>query len=123
MNIQEVRDFCLSLPHATERSPFGPDTLSLEIGGKIFCLMDLSGQWQFYNIKVNPDFSIELRDRFSSVRPGYHMNKRHWISVDFDNDIPPKTEREILRHAYRCTAAGLTLKLRRQLGLDLNDLK
>ena len=80
MDIEEIRETGLGLPHATERCPFGPDTLALEIGGKMFCLIDLSGEWQFYNLKVDPDYSIELQDRYPEVRPGYHMNKRHWIS-------------------------------------------
>lgn len=118
MNIEEVRTFCLSLPHATERQPFGPDTLSLEIGGKIFCLLELSGAWQFYNLKVDPDFSVELRESYSCIRPGFHMNKKHWISVDFNSSIPLCREEEIIRHAYECTARGLSRKQRRGLGME-----
>lgn len=51
MDIEEVREIGLSLPHTTERCPFGPDALALEIGGRMFCLLDLSGKWTFYNIK------------------------------------------------------------------------
>ena len=88
MNIEEIREFALSLPHVTEDMPFGPDVLALRIGGKIFCLLELSGHWQFYNLKVDPDFSLDLQDRYSSIRPGFHMNKRHWISIDFNSSIP-----------------------------------
>lgn len=68
MNIEEVREYGLSLPHATERCPFGPDTLTLEIGGRMFCLMTLNGQWDFYNLKIDPDYSEELRGRFNGIR-------------------------------------------------------
>lgn len=118
MNLGEVRDYALTLPYATERSPFGPDTLALEIGGKIFCLMDLSGHWSFYNIKVHPDLAVELCERYAGIRPGFHMNKRHWISVDFDCGLPPDRERGLIEHAYRRTALGLPRRLRRSLGLD-----
>ena len=118
MNIEEVREYGLSMPHTTERCPFGPDTLSLEIGGKMFCLFDLSGQWQFYNLKVDPDLSVELQEKYSSIRPGYHMNKKHWISVDFNSGLPLRIEQELIRHSYMQTAKGLTRKLRRELGLD-----
>lgn len=118
MNIEEVREYGLSLPHATERCPFGPDTLSLEIGGKMFCLFDLSGQWQFYNLKIDPELSIELREKHSSIRPSYHMNKKHWVSVDFNSRLPLTTEQELIRHAYLQTAKGLSRKLRRELGLE-----
>ena len=118
MDIEEIREVGLGLPHATERCPFGPDTLALEIGGKMFCLFDLSGEWQFYNLKVDPDYSIELQDRYPEVRPGYHMNKRHWISIDYQNSIPLRIEKELIRHAYQQTAKGLTKKLRHELGIE-----
>ena len=118
MNIEEVRDYCLSLPCATERCPFGPDILALEIGGRMFCLMALDGQWNFYNLKVNPEYGVELCDRYSGIRPGYHMNKRHWISIDFNNSIPVDIEKNIIRHAYNQTAKGLTKKMRGELGFE-----
>lgn len=118
MNIEEIREFALSLPHVSEDMPFGPDALALRIGGRIFCLMDLSGHWQFYNLKVDPDFSLDLQERYPCIRPGYHMNKRHWISVDLNSAIPTEVEQSIIRHAYNQTAMGLTKKLRGELGFD-----
>lgn len=118
MNIEEVREYGLSLPFATERCPFGPDALALEIGGRMFCLMDLTGQWAFYNIKVDPDYGVELRDRYASIRPGFHMNKRHWVSVDFIGDVPDSLHRELIHRSYLLAAANLPRKVRRQLGFD-----
>ena len=118
MNIEEIREFALSLPHVSEDMPFGPDALALRIGGRIFCLMDLSGHWQFYNLKVVPDFSLDLQERYPCIRPGYHMNKRHWISIDLNSAIPAEVEQSIIRHAYNRTAMGLTKKLRGELGFD-----
>lgn len=117
MNIEEVREYCLSLPHATERCPFGPDTLAMEIGGRMFCLMTLTGEWDFYNIKVDPEYSIELRERYTGIRPGYHMNKRHWVSVDFQSDVPDTLQRSLLRHSYSRTAAKLSKKMQTALGI------
>lgn len=117
MNIGEVRDYCLSLPLATERCPFGPDTLAMEIGGRIFCLTTLDGQWDFYNLKVAPEYGEELRERFSGIRPGFHMNKRHWISVDFCGDVPDKLQRELIYHSYCLTALKLPKRLQKQLGI------
>ena len=115
MNIEEVREFGLSLPNATERCPFGPDTLSLEIGGRIFCLMTLDGQWDFCNLKVDPDYSVELRSRYNGIRPGYHMNKRHWVSVDYSGDLPDSLQRDLIRHSYRQASLGLSKRLRQDL--------
>ena len=71
MNIEEIREFALSLPHVTEDMPFGPDVLALRIGGKIFCLLELSGHWQFYNLKVDPDFSLDLQDQVFKHSSGF----------------------------------------------------
>lgn len=117
MNIEEVREYGLSLPSATERCPFGPDTLALEIGGRMFCLLDLSAEWRFYNLKADPEYAATLCERYSSIRPGYHMNKRHWISVDFEGDVPDSVQRELIRHSYGETGKKLSKKMQRELGL------
>lgn len=117
MNIEEVRDYCLSLPFATERCPFGPDTLAMEIGGRMFCLMTLDGEWNFFNIKADPDYGVELCDRYSGIRPGYHMNKRHWVSVDFQGDVPDSVQEELLYRSYCRTAMGLPKKVQARLGI------
>lgn len=115
MNIEEVRNICLSLPHVTERCPFGPDCLVFEIGGRMFCLLDLSGKWNFYNIKVDPFYSEQLREKYSSVFPGFHMNKRHWVSVRYNADFSDEFHRSLLQHAYNQTISCLTKKMRIQL--------
>ena len=118
MNIEGVREYCFSLPFATERYPFGPDTLAIEIGGRLFCLMTLDGRWDFYNLKIDPDYSIELRDRFTGIRPGFHQNKRHWVSVDFYGDVPDSLQRELIYHSYCQAASKLPKKIRKELGFD-----
>ncbi|MDE6247203.1 MAG: MmcQ/YjbR family DNA-binding protein [Muribaculaceae bacterium] len=118
MNIEEIREFGLALPHVTERLPFGPDTYCLEIGGKMFCLMTLDGEWDFYNLKVDPVYSEQLREQYTGIKPGYHMNKKHWISVQFEGDVSDELQKKLICHSYYQTARNLTKKLRAQLGLD-----
>lgn len=89
----------------------------MEIGGRMFCLMTLDGEWDFYNIKVDPELGIELCDRYSGIQPGYHMNKRHWVSVDFHSDVSDRTQEKLLFHAYCQTAGKLPKKTQAQLGL------
>lgn len=89
----------------------------MEIGGRMFCLMTLAGQRDFYNLKVAPDYGVELCDRFSGIRPGYHMNKRHWISVDFYGDVPDRLQEQLIFHSYYQTAMKLPKKIQTQLGL------
>lgn len=117
MDIEEIREYGLSLPHVTERMPFGPDTYCMEIGGRMFCLIALDGEWDFYNLKVDPEYSEELRERYCDISPGYHMNKKHWISVKFFGDVPDTLQRELILHSYHQAAKNLTKKLRKELGL------
>ncbi len=112
MDIEKVREVALSLPHVSERSPFGPDTLSFEIGGKMFCLLLLSDMPTFYNLKVDPEYAETLRDTYSSVRPGYHMNKKHWISVDFGGDVPDSLQVSLIEQAYALVRDAMPRRLR-----------
>lgn len=118
MNIEELRDYCLSLPFATERCPFGPDTLAMDIGGRMFCLIDLSCEWDFYNLKADPDYGVALCDKYSGITPGFHMNKRHWISVKFNCDVPDRTQEDLIFHSYCQVVRNLPKKTRDQLGLS-----
>lgn len=117
MNIEEIRDYALSLPHTSERCPFGPDTLTMEVGGRIFVLMALDGEWDFYNLKVDPDYSVELRERYSGIRPAYHMNKRHWISVDYYGDVPDELQQSLIAHSYKLVVSRLPRRVRLSLSL------
>lgn len=119
MDIEKIRELALSLPYTTERQPYGPDCLVFEIGGKHFCLIDLTGQWGFYNIKVDPDYSLDLRGRYTSVRPGFHMNKRHWVSVDFCGDVSEQLHKELIVHAYKQTMKGLPKRVQAELASDI----
>ena len=115
MNIEELRETALALPHATERSPYGPDTLAFEIGGKHFALLDLSGECEFYNLKVDPEYSVELQERYRSVRPGWHMNKRHWISCSLQGEATDAMLRELVRDSYERVVAALPKRVRETL--------
>lgn len=119
MDIETLWKFGMTLPNATYRQPFGQDTLSLEIGGKMFALFDLSGELKFYNIKVDKERGIELRERYTSIRPAHHMNKDTWISVDFEGNVPDIMHRDLLIVAYREVLRGMSRKKRNEL-LEFN---
>lgn len=93
MNIESLRDYCISKKNATESFPFGEDTLVFKAEGKIFALVNLERDLSI-NLKCEPAFAIELRERFPSVTPGYHMNKTHWVTVFIDGTI---IDNEILK--------------------------
>ncbi len=82
MNIEELRNFCLSLKGVEEKMPFDNKTLVFSVKGKMFCATDVEA-YELINIKCNPDEAILIRERHEDVIPGYHMNKKHWNSFIF----------------------------------------
>lgn len=104
MNIETLRDYCLSLPDVEETLPFGPDTLVYKIGGKVFLLTGLDSEEFRFNVKCDPDLAIELRDQYDCVLPGWHMNKKHWNTVVVDGSVSDKQLREWIDHSYQLVA-------------------
>jgi len=99
MNIETLREYCISKRNVTESFPFGDDTLVFKTGGRIFALVNLEGELSI-NLKCDPAFAIELRERYSSVMPGYHMNKIHWNTVYIDGSVPDKEVFSWIDHSY-----------------------
>ena len=106
MHIEDFRDFCLSLPGTTEETPFGPDTLVFKVGGKLFALTDLQ-TFASFNVKCDPERAIELRERYDYVRPGFHMNKKHWNTVLIGTGATDAQLREWITHSYQLVVAAL----------------
>jgi predicted DNA-binding protein (MmcQ/YjbR family) len=99
MNIETIRDYCISKKDVTESFPFGEDTLVFKRSGKIFLLANLDGELSL-NLKCDPALALELRERYSSVVPGYHMNKKHWNTVMIDGSVPDTEVLKWIDHSY-----------------------
>jgi predicted DNA-binding protein (MmcQ/YjbR family) len=99
MNIESLREYCISKAGVTESFPFGDDTLVFKVNGKIFALANLDGDLSV-NLKCDPSLALELRERYPSVIPGYHMNKKHWNTVQIDGSVPDKEIFEWIDHSY-----------------------
>ena len=99
MDIISLRDYCISKNNATEGLPFGDDTLVFKTGGKIFALVNLEGDLSI-NLKCDPVLALELRERYTAVTPGYHMNKKHWNTVFLDGSIPDSMVLSWIDHSY-----------------------
>lgn len=100
MDIETLRDYCLSKPHAEEALPFGPDTLVYKVKGKVFLLMGLDSDPLSFNVKCDPEKAVELREQFSCVAPGYHMNKKHWNTITVDGTMSSVQLKEWIDHSY-----------------------
>ncbi len=99
MDIETLREYCISKKGATESFPFGEDTLVFKTSGKIFALVNLDGDLSI-NLKCDPALALELRERHSAVTPGYHMNKKHWNTVMLDGSVPDKEVFSWIDHSY-----------------------
>jgi predicted DNA-binding protein (MmcQ/YjbR family) len=111
LNIQHLRDHCLSKKGVTEEFPFGNQTLVFKVGGKIFALADID-DFSSINLKCEPEEVVRLIDEYLCVQPGYHMNKKHWITVIIDGSIPDKTIFEWIDSSYLLVLAGLPGKVK-----------
>jgi predicted DNA-binding protein (MmcQ/YjbR family) len=100
MNIETLREYCLSKPGVEETLPFGPDTLVYKVNGKIFLLTSLDEEQLSFNVKCDPDMAMELREQHASVLPGYHMNKKHWNTIVVDGSVPSKLLKDWIDHSY-----------------------
>ena len=114
MNIEDYRDFCLSLPGTTEETPFGPDTLVFKVGGKIFALTDLQ-TFASFNVKCDPERAAELRERYDFVRPGFHMNKKHWNTILVGQGGTDAQLRQWLTDSYQLIVTALPKATRAEL--------
>ena len=107
MDLAKFREYCLSKPKATEGTPFGPDVLVFKVGGKIFALASLDEVPARANLKCDPDLALELRDRYEQVTAGYHMNKKHWNTVEIESGIPDVELRKMIDHSYELVVTSL----------------
>lgn len=107
MNIEELRDYCVSKKGVEETLPFGPDTLVFKVTGKAFLLTGLDENPIQFNVKCDPEKVIELRDRYACVLPGYHMNKKHWNTVVADGSVSNKQLKKWIADSYNLVVSGL----------------
>ena len=121
MDLEAIRDFCLrKRGKITESLPFGEDVLVFKVNGKMFLLARLNTHPLSINLKSDPEQAVELRERYESVRPGYHMNKKYWNTVVLDGTIPPNVLYTMIDRSYEHVVMGLGKSVRDRL---LKELK
>jgi len=104
MNIEELRDFVLTLPDVEEGFPFGEDTLVFKTNNKIFLLVSLSSSPLQFNAKCDPEKAIQLREEYPCILQGYHMNKKHWNTVIIDGTLSKSQLKEFIKDSYQLVA-------------------
>lgn len=115
MNIEDIRAYCLTKKGSTESFPFDEETLVFKVMNKIFAIMPLEATEPSISLKCDPELVPELRENYTGVRPGWHLNKQHWNSVVADGSF---TEKELIKwidHSYDLIVASLPRKLKEEL--------
>lgn len=111
MNIESLRDYCLSLPATSEYFPFDETTLAFRVADKIFAMIDLEDT-EWFVLKCDPDYALELRDSHPEIAPAYHMNKKHWNQLNLFGMLPDELIQSLIRHSYNLVASKLPKKVR-----------
>ncbi len=116
MDVEQLRSYCLSKKAVTEDFPFDEDTLVFKVLGKIFALIPLE-RWErgqaSINLKCEPEYAEELRGMHNSIRPGFHMNKKHWNTLYIhEGELEIRFIRELIDHSYDRVVIGMPKKLR-----------
>lgn len=114
MNIQAYREYCLSKPGVTEDFPFDEKTLVFKVCGKMFALLDVDF-FESVNLKCAPDKAQELRASYPAIKPGYHMNKKHWNTVENDGSIEDEFLLQMTDESYNLVISKLSKKERNGL--------
>lgn len=121
MNIEEFRAYCLSFSGVHDKMPFDKATsdydrnlLVFYVADKWFCFVNID-VFDFCNIKCRSEQIEDLQERYEGITPGYHMNKKHWISVHFEKDVPDKLIKELVKQSYDIVVATLSRKEREAL--------
>lgn len=111
MNIEEVRDYCLSLPYVTEDFPFDESTLAFRIEGKIFAMVDLE-KTEWFVLKCDPEYAIELREEHMEISGAWHMNKKYWNQLNLFGALSESLVKKLIRHSYNEVLKKLPKKVR-----------
>lgn len=114
-DLAAVRAALLAKPAAEETFPFDPVTLVMKVGGKMFALVSTTETPVQLSLKVEPDFGEALRASFPAIQPGYHLNKRHWITLTLDGSLEPELVQELIDGSYRLVVRGLPRAMRERL--------
>ena len=114
----DLRELCLSFPGSDETFPFGRETSVFKVADKMFALSQLAGRPLCISLKCEPALAEQLRDAHPAVRPGYHLNKRHWNTVTIDGSLPEQMIRDMLEDSYDLVVSALPIARRRALGWE-----
>ncbi|MFA9398472.1 MAG: MmcQ/YjbR family DNA-binding protein [Clostridiaceae bacterium] len=107
MNLIDLKKYCLNKKATKEDFPFDDKTLVFKVGTKMFGLTNIENEVLSVNLKCDPELSISLRNEYSAIKPGYHMNKEHWNTVILDGSIEDDKIEWLIDLSYDLVVKGL----------------
>jgi predicted DNA-binding protein (MmcQ/YjbR family) len=116
MDAAGLRAWCLEQAGVVEEFPFGPENSVFKVAGKMFALSALERAPLEVSLKCEPELAVGLRGSYSAIRPGYHLNKRHWNTVTLDGSLSDQLVRDLIEDSYDLVVSALPRRLREQLG-------
>lgn len=114
MNIEEYRNYCMEKKGVSEGFPFDEKTLVFKVMGKMFALTNVE-IFVSVNLKCDPERALDLREQYYSVKPGYHMSKKHWNTITINGDATDEKIYEWINDSYNLVVKSLTKKLREEM--------
>ncbi len=115
MNIENIRNYCLKKKEVTESLPFGDDVLVFKVWNKIFVLMNLKSVPLKISVKTMPAKSLILRDKYWQITPGYHLNKKHWNTIEMEGHLPRDLMYSLIDESYELVAKSLPKKIQHKI--------
>ncbi|HYG40167.1 MAG TPA: MmcQ/YjbR family DNA-binding protein [Cytophagales bacterium] len=115
VSFEAIREYCLSKKLAAEDTPFGPEALVFKVCGKMFALLTFDGEVLRINLKNSPEINLELREQYSFISPGYHMNKKYWNTILINDYINKDLLFSLVDQSYLAVVNGLPKKLKESL--------
>jgi predicted DNA-binding protein (MmcQ/YjbR family) len=116
MDATELRTWCLRQPGAIEDFPFSPEHSVFKVAGKMFALSALDLMPLEVSVKCEPELAVQLRATYPSIRPGYHLNKRHWNTITLDGTLADQLVCDLIEDSYDLVVSALPRRVREQLG-------
>jgi predicted DNA-binding protein (MmcQ/YjbR family) len=116
MDAAALRRWCLAQPGASEDFPFTPEHSVFKVAGKMFAISALGREPLEVSVKCEPDLAVQLRDSYDAIRPGYHLNKRHWNTIALDGSLTDRLVRDMIEDSYDLVVSALPKRTREDLG-------
>ena len=113
--LEDLRAYLLAKRGTVEEYPFGPEAMVFKVMGKMFALVSWQNAPLTINVKCDPALAVAQRETYAAVRPGYHMNKRHWNTLTLDDTIPSEEVQAMIDDSYLLVVKGLKKADREEL--------